>query len=702
MNILKKAFGLVRSIFSAPTWSSILFGSNLHATSKDSVWIMAGTEDKAQAITALPILYVDKNGNEIETMTQEQKAWAYVLENPDSMVLGRQLWEMTSWLYELDGLAYWVLFDEYNRPIQNPLEIPSRILAFGRSSISPLFDTSDPTRVIGWTLCDAGVTINLRPYQVVRFWKTNPYSYREGLSITDKVGETLKLEKGAKQTNASFFANGARPSGYLKQVERVDPIEAEKFASSFRSQYSTSSNANKMPLIPREFDFVTNDGTRDMDFVELHKNNRDEFFAATRTAKHHLGVNDNLNYATAEIVDRTYYQNVIQPIVSVFEDIVNVRLLLGTGMSIKFSFENIPAIEIERLRVEEQENKNLREKWRIAYYMWKLGYAQNDINEYLNLKAPVINAKWAKEPHDPATMPSGSQPSTDTASEKSFPVCVDFTKAIDVVLKKKSIIDYVEENDIEKMDAFCKSVESESIGNVIPLFEKAMTSYFDRLESSQIKRIEAYLDGDTYSNKANGERELNRENIESVLFSRQKWDAILLADTAGYYIKAYKQSIEVSKRELGGFINFVQSDAEAAERARKLQLKVVGINERLRDNLRDAIAQIIEAGGNRAEILEAVKSQFNASHNRTVTIARTETGIAMNTARADAIFAERPNKLWVSAKDNGVRASHRDYASLRSKPNDYEYAHGLKYPQDPDCNDAGEVVNCRCVLVAGR
>jgi len=704
MKLIKSIATAVKSIFIPSQWSKVYVGSgygNGNVNFLDSIWLSQGVEDKAQTVASLPIKFLNVEGLELGLMTNEQRAWAYVLNNPDNALLGCQLWELTVMLYDTDGIAYWVLFDDYGNPIANPLQIPSRILCFGKRSINPIFDTTDVTRVLGWMLTDGGVTKRLRNFQIVRFWKTNTLSYKYGLSMMDKIGLTMSLDKSAKKTNSNYFKNGARPSGMLKQVERMNEDQAKEFASDFRDKYSSPENSGKIPLIPREFDFKEADGIKDMDFVNLHKSNRDEFFATTRTPKHHLGVNDDLNYATAEITEKVYYLSVIQPMVTVFEQTVNSRLLLGSGMKISFSFDNIPSVQIDRLRVKEQENKNTRELMRIATYLWKLGYPQNWINEYLNLDLPMITESWAKNPHDPIISEQNVSPQVeDSTSEKK--IFFDLSPIAKCIKKNKSIIDFVEEGNEDEMDLFCRSVESSSIGEVIPKFEKAMKSYFDRLEKSQIKKIEAFVEGSSYENKSTGEREIKKENVENVLFSRQKWDAILLQDTQSFYVSAYLSSLSVVEKELNGFDVFSFTDNQVVETAKALQINVVGINDRLRNNIRTSIVNSLENGGSLGDLVNAVRSQFKASQARVTTIARTECGIAMNGARFDAISEEVEKKLWVSSKDSFVRASHKDYSKLGSQPMNYEYSDGLRYPQDSECGDAEEVVNCRCTLVAGR
>jgi len=160
-------------------------------------------------------------------------------------------------------------------------------------------------------------------------------------------------------------------------------------------------------------------------------------------------------------------------------------------------------------------------------------------------------------------------------------------------------------------------------------------------------------------------------------------------------------SSDVMKDELGGFVRFRPTDQLASDVANKLSSKAVGINERIRNNLRDTISESLKNGSTRGELIDSISQIFKASHNRASTIARTETQNAMNSARYDALEAEVEKKLWSSSNHSNVRATHRHYSSLGPKPMGYEYSEGLKYPHDPNCGEASEIVNCSCVLVSG-
>jgi hypothetical protein len=80
-------------------------------------------------------------------------------------------------------------------------------------------------------------------------------------------------------------------------------------------------------------------------------------------------------------------------------------------------------------------------------------------------------------------------------------------------------------------------------------------------------------------------------------------------------------------------------------------------------------------------------------------IARTEVNSASNFGSFEAAseYGEGVEKTWVlSNLMVKHRESHVTYDQMGSQPMDFEYAPGLKFPGDPDCEDGGEVINCLC------
>lgn len=118
----------------------------------------------------------------------------------------------------------------------------------------------------------------------------------------------------------------------------------------------------------------------------------------------------------------------------------------------------------------------------------------------------------------------------------------------------------------------------------------------------------------------------------------------------------------------------------------------------------------IEDGVGRDVIADRLRESFQDwTESRSMTIARTETGIIASQTEQD-ILARNPDrdqllKIWLTARDERVRPSHSDQERL-SDPQvggipvrmDAAFANGLKYPREWG-GPAREVINCRCTLL---
>jgi len=79
----------------------------------------------------------------------------------------------------------------------------------------------------------------------------------------------------------------------------------------------------------------------------------------------------------------------------------------------------------------------------------------------------------------------------------------------------------------------------------------------------------------------------------------------------------------------------------------------------------------------------------------------TEVGGASNTGSFMAAQenSEGVKKEWIHIPGlKTSRDNHAGFESMGPVEMDYEYAPGLKYPGDPDCNDPEEIINCYCSI----
>ena len=120
------------------------------------------------------------------------------------------------------------------------------------------------------------------------------------------------------------------------------------------------------------------------------------------------------------------------------------------------------------------------------------------------------------------------------------------------------------------------------------------------------------------------------------------------------------------------------------------------------NDIQDQLAQGVQAGENIGQLANRVRHVFaDATANRALLIARTESHAAMNQAAQDYAQSLPPSvvarKEWLAHHDERTRPHHR-LADGQIKPVDQPYVVGaslMMFPGDPTA-PPGEVCNCRC------
>lgn len=138
--------------------------------------------------------------------------------------------------------------------------------------------------------------------------------------------------------------------------------------------------------------------------------------------------------------------------------------------------------------------------------------------------------------------------------------------------------------------------------------------------------------------------------------------------------------------------------------------RVIGVMRGLGPDTSAAIGHTLTVGVGLGESIDKlaarVQDVFDSSDMRAERIARTEVvgasnGASHDVATAIATAGYALDKVWLATDDERTRESHAD-ADGQQVAIDQPFEVGdteLMYPGDPDADDPGEVVNCRCTLV---
>lgn len=201
-------------------------------------------------------------------------------------------------------------------------------------------------------------------------------------------------------------------------------------------------------------------------------------------------------------------------------------------------------------------------------------------------------------------------------------------------------------------------------------------------------------------------------DILRAVFDLTKFTARLLMLTT----KAAKIAIHEAADEFNdenGFFDdpWTMPDARVIEQVRAREPFIADAAKDIRDDISQVIEDGITRGDDLGRTAGRVQQKFGEiSDQRAVTIARTETAIAYNNAQVAGMKAKGIEfKEWLSARDEQVRASHReidgvvigidDTFEVRTKAN--EPPDRMAAPCDPAATP-GNIINCRCCIIASR
>jgi hypothetical protein len=146
-----------------------------------------------------------------------------------------------------------------------------------------------------------------------------------------------------------------------------------------------------------------------MDFLAQRKWNREEIMAVFKVPKGELGIYEDINYATARVQDKVFWQKTLLPKMSNFEATLWTQLfskIEGGRIWAEFDYSGIDAIQ-----------EDFKEKVETGQKLWQMGWPINQINERLDLGMEAV--PWGDTWFAPFNLTPVGQ--ADIPPEKSIP-----------------------------------------------------------------------------------------------------------------------------------------------------------------------------------------------------------------------------------------------------------------------------------------
>jgi len=630
-----------------------------------------------------------------------------LFQRPAPFITASELWQLTILFLELSGNCLWWLDNDGDRRT-----IPRNILVFNPNYFKQLLDraTGMPVGYIVQMGADRPpVTLSLD--EVLHFRYPNPDNPFWGVGPLQVAQLAAQQDYNASVYNSAFFENTAEPGGLMLYKGKTQLTQAQRtlIKESWYETHGGINKAFKLGVLPGEdWDYKQLGLThRDMQFLELRKYNKSELAQIFNVLPILLGEYEKTGLSDAGIKAqiRLFWDTNMIPKGRFLAETLNSDFIprFDAGLEGIFDFDEVPACQ-----------QDLTEKLDQAQKFQALGYPINIINEVLDLGMPDV--PWGDEafvtsslvplsavmdgatlpqlqpPPDQQQLPPDGQPQpkqlTDQTQQGKQPP-PPTAKAPRVITHRA--------HDDARERRYAKFWRS---------YTEAV-SHFEENYQGKIRRHFYKLRAETLHNLTEiaGARSLRREiedqDIESILFAVDPARRELQTFSDPLFTQAYAVGGALVVAELGIDKEFLIDSNAARSFLEQKVIRVVGINETVREQLRASLLQGLDESDTLLQLVERVKRVMNSANSRSLTIARTEIGQAMSGGRYEAMREQQiDEQMWLSSRDTVVRESHAPKTGVDGEIRALgtPFSNGLLFPLDPH-GTAEECVNCRCVGV---
>jgi len=628
-----------------------------------NAWVFSAIRIMAMNLSMVDFkLYqVMADGEEVE-LTGTKYGWIkrlfdYVSVNQNKFTLFESI---VTWL-SLRGEAFWILKRAAEgTPVSIRFPHPDTMEAIVRNG-----------ELVMWGEWQGSNRIYHELEDVIQFKYYNPFHPYRGLSPLVAASLGMDVDFAATAYNYYFFNNDSSPAGQLSTDQDLTPEEAEAIETRIRRKLGGLKKRGKILVTGRGTKYVPIAlAQKDVMYIEQKKWSRDEVFAvlgvppALSQVLEHASIKSNIREQRKQL-----YENTLIPIMKYIEDVLRTEFFDREGLKeIKGKFD-ISSISVL--------SETLSDKIKVAIRLKDLGFTANEINKRLELgfeEKPWRDIWWIPMNLIPATEGNGT-------GDKSKKMIVEPRAAI-ITEKEKT----------ERYERMWKRIMM-TIRPFQNAMQKDIEDYFYELRTEVMTKIFAKK-----SIKA-----VEMERIEAdFLWKEDDWNIKLMDITKPRYEAVYEASVEDMVETFGS--TFTSTSQRAIRTINSKAIKIVEINETIREQVIDGIRPIIsrglEVGASYDELAKElateVKNIFNNARRRTKTVARTEVNGTMSQARWDGMNeAGIERHQWYSTRL--IRESHIGNHMEIRKVGEY-FPSGIRYPHD-EVGPPEEVINCSCITV---
>jgi len=559
---------------------------------------------------------------------------------------------------------------------------PTVVTPIDPGKVSPILQDGE---IAGWEYWVGRRRINIPPEVVLYLRKHNPWDPVEGLSALQAVRAAVEGQLSVDAWNSSFFITGGSPLAVVEAAKSISAKQKKELKREWAKAITGIEKGRGFFILDNGLKMVKSHWTpKDAEFMNTKKMTREEILAALGVPPALVGVFEYANYANSREQIRLFWENTVIPELMAFQDALTGWLqTLDPSLSVEFDLSPVGVLR-----------EKLSEKLEAAEKMFQIGVPINVINERLDLGLPELEGGdvgyiqgqpvFTYTPE--AELVEGEETPPSLPEEEPAP-------ALEPGLSLKSLS--LEDLERAYHQALVRYVMEPSEGRIKDLVRRFFEQMLRRI------RLDIARQGQVVHQDPHVWQSLYRELVSPLLW--RTW--ILGAQLVDQEIAKGLQELLINWKLPTGIVDpeewFGPDEwpvvQEAFEQMMIRQLETVrtSINQ-----VNTVFSQSLAQGLSVQQITQELANVLQRSYARTLTIARTSVGAALNGGRYHRMISHRVERhKWVAMMDHATRETHAMENSHIQKVGEPFPVTGLRFPHDP-LGRAEEVVNCRCTTIA--
>lgn len=660
---------------------------------------------------------VDENGDEQEiTAHPFLDFWANP--NPLHEMSSAALWRLLEIYLKLKGEGYFIMErDELGRPAEL-WPVPTHWVQMTPYQGFPYYTVRLTNgQLMEVPVDDMFVMKDLDPYD----------PFKRGLGQSEALADEIETDEYAAKFQKRFFFNDATPNLIIGMPKSTDE-QRKRFRAEWLERFKGVFQSHGVATV--NGDVTVNkigESMKDMDMVNGRTFLRNAALEHYGVPREIMGITESSNRATSEAAQFIYAQNVLMPILRRREEAINHQLIPWFGDDLVWHFDDIVP-------------RNQEFDKAVGLDGWNAGLLTKDeAREKLGMPPCKVGGDvyktqfsdvYVHEDDDPAEVSTAA--ANLQYAEGAPPLETGGQKEIEITNQGEPLDD---SGTVEIGDG-SETIELEGV--------KAADRKASRLQQAQRQLLEAEREQARRFELATMKyfREQNNR-LEAALGGTQKadasvWDALFAAMPDYGVVDGAWVRLDEAERErlvsqfVAGLIDWPGEEAalnaifeplwkesydKGAELASKLHnitavqrpelvstaklrggSRVRGITQTTKDTIGRIVSNALEHGDSRETIAKQIQQEMQTSASRARTIAAQECNTSLLTGNFDMMKkAGAGTKTWHVTNPSVARPSHKRLNGV-TVPIDGKFSNGCRFPCDPDCSDASEVVNCHCFL----